>query len=208
MDIETLILISGTTKGLGKSLKEVFSKRNVVSINRKDDTDNNVKLNLSERAIDLSGIDHLINMYDKIIFISNASTITPIQKLLNISELELETSIYTNYINPAKIILRIIKSNKKYLILNITSGAAFTSNIELSAYSASKAAMHRFIDILKQEEMDNPNALFIDNFDPGRMQTDMQMELINQKGININDINLSDSTNVAQEIKKLIGKYI
>ena len=30
------------------------------------------------------------------------------------------------------------------------------------------------IEILKKEEINNPNALYIDNFDPGRMQTEMQ----------------------------------
>ena len=39
--------------------------------------------------------------------------------------------------------------------------------------------------IVKKEEENNSNALFIDNFDPGRMQTEMQENLIKDKNLNV-----------------------
>ena len=209
MKIDSLFIITGTTQGLGKELERVFSNNNILTINRKLITNNiNIVLDLSEKNINLDKFNNIIDKYKKIFFISNASIIKPIKNIRDIINDDLDISIHTNFINQAKIIMNIVQSNKKYSILNITSGAAFTSNAELSLYSSSKAAMHRFIEILKKEEINNPNALYIDNFDPGRMQTEMQKDLISQKKLNLNIENLKTVEEVAKDIYQILGKYI
>jgi benzil reductase ((S)-benzoin forming) len=205
---DTLVIISGTTQGLGKELALVFNKFNVLTINRKDIGQNNIVLDLSSKKINLDNLEKYIKQYSQIVFISNASTINPIKNIKLLSEIELENSIFTNYINPSKIILSIIRANKKYVILNITSGAAFTTNEELSMYSASKAAMHRFVDILKREENGNEKALLIENFDPGRINTKMQFNLLDKKNISKENIKLNTTLEIANKIYDLVGKYI
>ncbi|KLE03689.1 SDR family NAD(P)-dependent oxidoreductase [Aliarcobacter butzleri] len=203
-----LIIITGTTRGLGKALKTIFRMYTVLSINRKEIDKNDIYIDLSEKDINLEKFNNIIKDYEKIFFISNASIIKPIKNIKDLTNDELDISLYTNFLNQAKIIMQIVKSNKKYLILNITSGAAFTSNTELSLYSSSKAAMHRFIEILKKEEENNPNALYVDNFDPGRMQTEMQKDLITDKKLNINIENLNIVEEVAANIYQILWKYI
>ena len=204
-----LIVITGTTQGLGKELERVFSNNNILTINRKLINNNiNIVLDLSEKNINLDKFNNIIDKYKKIFFISNASIIKPIKNIRDIINDDLDISIHTNFINQAKIIMKIVQSNKKYSILNITSGTAFTSNGELSLYSSSKAAMHRFIEILKKEEINNPNALYIDNFDPGRMQTKMQKDLISEKKLNLDIENLKTVEEVAEDIYQILGKYI
>ncbi|QKF76866.1 SDR family NAD(P)-dependent oxidoreductase [Arcobacter defluvii] len=204
-----LIVITGTTQGLGKELERVFINNNILTLNRKSkEHTNNLILDLSEKNINLDEFNNIIDKYEKIFFISNASIVKPIKNIKDITNNDLDISIHTNFINQAKIIMKIVQSNKKYSILNITSGAAFTSNAELSLYSSSKAAMHRFIEILKKEEINNPNALYIDNFDPGRMQTEMQKDLMSQKKLNINIENLKTVEEVAKDIYQILGKYI
>ncbi|MCG3677058.1 SDR family NAD(P)-dependent oxidoreductase [Aliarcobacter butzleri] len=204
-----LIVITGTSQGLGKELERVFINNNILTINRRlINNSNNIVLDLSKKDINLEKFNNIIDDYEKIFFISNASIIKPIKNIKDISNDDLDISINTNFINQAKIIIQIVKSNKKYSILNITSGAAFTSNTELSLYSSSKAAMHRFIEILKKEEANNPNALYIDNFDPGRMQTDMQKNLISEKKLNLNIENLNTVAEVVEDIYQILGKYI
>lgn len=203
-----LIIITGTTRGLGKALKTIFRMYTVLSINRKEIDKNDIYIDLSEKDINLEKFNNIIKDYEKIFFISNASIIKPIKNIKDLTNDELDISLYTNFLNQAKIIMQIVKSNKKYLILNITSGAAFTSNTKLSLYSSSKAAMHRFIEILKKEEENNTNALYIDNFDPGRMQTEMQKDLITDKKLNINIENLNIVEEVAANIYQILGKYI
>ncbi|MCR8710573.1 SDR family NAD(P)-dependent oxidoreductase [Aliarcobacter butzleri] len=203
-----LIIITGTTRGLGKALKTIFRMYTVLSINRKEIDKNDIYIDLSEKDINLEKFNNIIKDYEKIFFISNASIIKPIKNIKDLTNDELDISLYTNFLNQAKIIMQIVKSNKKYLILNITSGAAFTSNTELSLYSSSKAAMHRFIEILKKEEENNPNALYVNNFDPGRMQTEMQKDLIADKKLNINIENLNIVEEVAANIYQILWKYI
>lgn len=203
-----LIIITGTTRGLGKALKTIFRMYTVLSINRKEIDKNDIYIDLSEKDINLEKFNNIIKDYEKIFFISNASIIKPIKNIKDLTNDELDISLYTNFLNQAKIIMQIAKSNKKYSILNITSGAAFTSNTKLSLYSSSKAAMHRFIEILKKEEENNPNALYVDNFDPGRMQTEMQKDLITDKKLNINIENLNIVEEVAANIYQILGKYI
>ena len=202
-----LFLITGTTRGLGKALKDKFKEYDVVSINRIKKEDTDICMDLSVDNIEVN-ITKTIKDYESIFFISNASIIKPIKKIKELNNEDLNISINTNFINQAKIILQIIKSNKKYSILNITSGAAFTSNSDLSLYSSSKAAMHRFVEILKKEEENNSNALFIDNFDPGRMQTEMQENLIKDKNLNINIQDFVQVDEVANKVYQILGKYI
>lgn len=209
MKIDSLFIITGTTQGLGKELERLFSNNNILTINRKlINNSSNMVLDLSEKNINLEEFNNIIDDYEKIFFISNASIIKPIKNIKDITNDDLDISIHTNFINQAKIIMKIVQSNKKYSILNITSGAAFTSNTELSLYSSSKAAMHRFIEILKKEEINNPDALYIDNFDPGRMQTDMQRNLISEKKLNLDIENLKTVEEVAEDIYQILGKYI
>ena len=204
---KNLFIITGTTRGLGKALKDKFKEYDVVSINRIKKEDTDICMDLSVDNIEVN-ITKTIKDYESIFFISNASIIKPIKKIKELNSEDLNISINTNFINQAKIILQIIKSDKKYLILNITSGAAFTSNSNLSLYSSSKAAMHRFVEILKKEEENNSNALFIDNFDPGRMQTEMQENLIKDKNLNVNIQDFSQVDDVANRIYQILGKYI
>lgn len=202
-----LFIVTGTTRGLGKALREIFQDYDVISINRIKEKKTDICMDLSLMNIEIDISDRLKD-YEKIFFISNASIIKPISKIRDLNSCDIDTSINTNFINQAKIIIQIVKSHKQYSILNITSGAVFTSNSELSLYSSSKAAMHRFIEILKKEEEDNQLALYIDNFDPGRMQTDMQKDLINDKNLKINIKDLYSADSVAQKICQILRKYI
>ena len=206
---KTLIIISGSTKGLGSSLHQVFAEQyEVICLNRTKVSENTITMDLNDRILDLNQLEEKIASFDRVLFISNASIIEPIKNINAIDDTDIENSIYINYINPSKIVIHILKSAKTFGILHITSGAAFTANTKLALYSASKAAMHRFIEILKVEETDNSRMLFVENFDPGRMQTPMQSNLIASKGLNNNISDFKKTEEIAEEIYQFIGKYL
>jgi short-subunit dehydrogenase len=206
---KTLIIISGSTKGLGSSLHQVFAvKYEVICLNRTKNSENTIMIDLNDRIIDLNQLEKKIDSFERVIFISNASIIEPIKNINAIDDTDIENSIYINYINPSKIVIHILKSAKTFGILHITSGAAFTANTKLALYSASKAAMHRFIEILKVEESNNSRMLFVENFDPGRMQTPMQSNLIASNGLSNNISDFKKPEEVAEQIYQFVGKYL
>lgn len=204
-----LIIISGTTKGLGSSLHQIFAKQfEVICLNRRKTSEDHIMIDLNDRILDLTQVEKKIASFEKVIFISNASIIEPIKNINAIDDTDIENSIYINYINPSKIVMHILKSAKTFGILHITSGAAFTANTKLALYSASKAAMHRFIEIVKVEETNNSKMLFVENFDPGRMQTPMQSNLITSKGLSNNLSDFKKPEEVAEQIYQFVGKYL
>jgi hypothetical protein len=69
--------------------------------------------------------------------------------------------------------------------------------------------MHRFIDILEKENENNTNCLMVVNYDPGRMQTDMQANLLREKNIASDAIsNFTLPKDVANEIFNLVKRTI
>ena len=202
-----MILISGTSRGLGSSLYKYFKSKSydTYSINKRKAGANNFLIDLNDRKINFSSIECTFAKYKKIVFISNASIISPIGKFDKVAiDSNIEDFMYTNYINPAKIIFSIINSEKKFIIINISTGAALSSNQGLSLYSSSKAAKHRFIDIIKIENLHNNNALYVDNFDPGRMKTAMQKKLLDYNDTHESEYSFSDTEDIAKKIFKLI----
>ncbi|MFY4783627.1 hypothetical protein ACOTWN_10500, partial [Aliarcobacter butzleri] len=80
-----LIVITGTTQGLGKELERVFINNNILTINRKlINNSNNIVFDLSKKDINLEKFNNIIDDYEKIFFIPNASIIKPIKNIRDI----------------------------------------------------------------------------------------------------------------------------
>lgn len=207
---DVLILITGCNRGLGKELFIKFSESfKVVGLNRTQTHETDILIDLADQDIDLEKISTLLQLFKKVVFINNASIINPIRPVSEITLTEIDESIRVNFINPAKIMQTIVSSGNCFSIINITSGAAFTKNEALSLYSASKAAMYRFVDILEKENENNTNCLMVVNYDPGRMQTDMQANLLKEKNIASNAIlDFTLPKDVANEIFNLVKRTI
>ncbi len=167
-------VITGASKGLGASLKELLADETCVTVGR---SDSDVLMDLSRADLDVTPVRAAYSLHDEIVFVSNAGSVEPVEPVRDTTPDRLESSIRLHYLNPAKIVLDLVRSDKKFFICHMTTGAAFTANPRLAAYSASKAAMHRFIEILAEEERDNLRNLGIVNVDPGRMRTGMQQAL-------------------------------
>ena len=96
MKIDSLFIITGTTQGLGKELERLFSNNNILTINRKlINNSSNMVLDLSEKNINLEEFNNIIDDYEKILFISNASIIKPIKNIKDITNDDLDISIHT-----------------------------------------------------------------------------------------------------------------
>lgn len=194
----TIYIISGVSKGLGYALAENLLKSEdentkVMGLSRNmpdfvirfpkyfDWVKTDFK-NPEEIAINL---EFALKKYSptKIIYISNAGDINPINKIGEIASQEMIDSLSVNIISPANCINYLIKdySNiKQLLIINISSGALNKAIKGWSLYSSAKAYMKTYFDVLIAETKDSTyGRIIVKQIDPGAMDTDMQKDIRN-----------------------------
>lgn len=191
--MKSLILITGTSKGLGHALKNILSMRDqyyIVTINRNDINEShpnimNVKLDLAEfDQVEQSKLIPIITRIIKneapqqIIFINNAYSIFPLNKIIDLNEEDILKSYYTNVLSPILLIKSFIKITQKIktakkIIINISSGAANRAIDGWSMYCSTKASMQMFIKSIDLEYKDFTAI----NVDPGVIDTSMQANI-------------------------------
>jgi len=201
-----LVLVSGANRGLGKEVFKIFSESwkdsTVMNINRSGVGELG-DLDFKDKNIDFSGITKAIEAFESVIYINNLATIEPIKSVKNLSHKEIEDTTYTNFINPLKLISLLSSTNRNVFILNITTGAAFSVNTSLGLYSSTKAALHKAVEVCNKEE--ESDKLIAINYDPGRMETDMQRQLAIAKGFSLADVSCRTPFEVSKEIFNLIN---
>jgi benzil reductase ((S)-benzoin forming) len=193
-----IYIISGVSKGLGYALADNLLKSEdentkVMGLSRNmpdfvirfpkyfDWVKTDFK-NPEEIAINL---EFALKKYSptKIIYISNAGDINPINKIGEIASQEMIDSLSVNIISPANCINYLIKdySNiKQLLIINISSGAVNKAIKGWSLYSSAKAYMKTYFDVLIAETKDSTyGRIIVKQIDPGAMDTDMQKDIRN-----------------------------
>ena len=203
------IIITGISQGLGEELFNLLSKKNVkiVALSRRF-LDNQYLLEKSENNIqlcmvDLSNITDVekvldeLSLEDDVIFINNASKITPIDSIQNISNDDIVNSITTNFITPALIVKKL--SNKKSLfIINLSTGASKRAIQNWSLYCSTKAGIEMFFNVIADDEHKNIEVV---NFDPGVMNTNMQQQIRNSKFNDVDVFKSYKSKNILKDTK-------
>lgn len=185
--MKNLIIITGTSQGLGREFESILSSQNnyIISINRNRINRDNE--NIYDLCMDLSKItdenilklrkviDGIENQVEKFIFINNAFTINPLSTITNLDKDELSNSFNINIISSILLLKEFIKSNKnsKKIIINISSGAAFYAIKDWSVYCTTKAAVEMFLKCINKEYPE----IIIHSVDPGVMDTSMQKEI-------------------------------
>ena len=203
------IIITGISQGLGEELFNLLSKKNVkiVALSRRfldnqyllEKSKNNIQLCM----VDLSNITDVekvldeLSLEDDIIFINNASKITPIDSIQNISNDDIVNSITTNFITPALIVKKL--SNKKSLfIINLSTGASKRAIQNWSLYCSTKAGIEMFFNVIADDEHKNIEVV---NFDPGVMITNMQQQIRNSKFNDVDVFKSYKSKNILKDTK-------
>lgn len=187
------IVTTGISRGLGKAIFDSLKDKNycLICISR---SFKEYQMNLSDKIdtielikFDLNNIKSLTQTLDRsdllnkqnikeIVFINNASVISPIGLIGKISEKEIKKSININFISPVLISKYLTdisnKKNIKLRILNISSGAADKAFEGWSMYCSTKSAVKMFFNVLEKE-----NEILVENIDPGVMDTYMQKQI-------------------------------
>ena len=185
--MDRLVIITGASSGLGKAVADFYLMQSyrVLSISRRiAEEHKNVPnfifhpCNLGNiDKIDFSEIDQLVKNTEELTLIINAATIEPILRIGSFSKNEIVSSIAVNCTSITILVNYVmskVRDDQKVCILNVTSGASNKSIEFWSLYSAGKAFMSKFFDILREEFKDQVNIL---QFDPGVINTSMQNKI-------------------------------
>jgi short-subunit dehydrogenase len=175
---DVLYIITGTTRGIGHELKKILldNNSNIICLNRK-------KNDLYDYKVDLSNIEevsaisyHLRRRIAReytehsIVFVNNAFSLGPIGRISDARNYEIVNSLTTNILSPLILLKLLTELSNKLYIINITSGAAHSTNKHLGLYSSSKLFVENF---LKFVEIEDNNCIETYNFDPGVTKTRM-----------------------------------
>jgi len=209
-----VVIITGASRGIGEAVARDFAKRGakVVLAARSEEKIANIAKEIGSDtmafACDVSDYDSVKSLisatvakFGKIdVLLNNAGLIEPIAKLSKTDPKKWAQTISVNLIGAYNVVRAAIEYlNDDAVIINLSSGAAFTALEGWSAYCASKAGLAM---LTKSIGLEHPQ-IFTYGFAPGLVDTPMQAQ-IRQSGINpvsqIPQENLSSSKEIAKAI--------
>ncbi|PJN89713.1 (S)-benzoin forming benzil reductase [Bacillus sp. mrc49] len=188
-------IITGASKGLGAAIaKRVLGSRDrCILISRTKDPEwegvaSQSGTKFTFLPMDLKETEKLsslvremlmeVDAKSDIYFINNAGVIDPIKPIGNLGQESLETSMRVNFMAPAVLTDEFIKqtkdSDRKKVVVNISSGAAKNPYHGWAAYCSTKAGLEMFTRVAGLEQGEAPFPASLISFSPGVMDTDMQ----------------------------------
>ncbi len=190
MSDKRLAIITGGSKGLGKSLVEKYRRENfeVCEFSRSGQSANHIACDFVSPLNTARIIDEALSVFStkefsEIVLINNAGTIDPIGP---ISEFEAES--WLNHVNinlnssiiVSGIFIKHFQNHSgKKVIASISSGAAIRCKAGWSLYCASKAGLEQFCRTLALEQGSGKSSIDIVIIDPNIIDTDMQATIRN-----------------------------
>ncbi|WP_171359351.1 SDR family NAD(P)-dependent oxidoreductase [Vibrio rotiferianus] len=181
-----LVIVTGGSKGLGKSVVEEYLKVDdwcVYEVSRTGQFQHSFNCDLSN----VSSVNETCGLlfsevaskdWDEVVFINNAGDLRPITLSGKVRSLDIQTNVTINQISAFILISTFIATfrqlNTKKTIVNISSGAALKGYAGWSLYCASKAACENFINAIAVEEEVQKHPYIAVNYDPYVMDTSMQ----------------------------------
>jgi len=178
-----VIIITGTSSGLGKVILESLSHSNfiLVACSRKKKTKILNKKNIFFSKVDVTSenqikkfINKTYKKFGRIDVLINNAGIAFNSKFQDINSNKMDKLFKTNVYAPFFLIrhcLPIMKKQNYGRIINISSGGSINCSKNYSVYSASKAALNTLAKSLKNE-IDNIN-IKINTLSPGPIKTKM-----------------------------------
>ena len=169
-----VIVITGGSGLIGKSLTETLSKNNdVVSLSH-----NNCDITSHFDRRDL--VNFVMSKYRRIDVLINCTGVMLFNKIEDVTEEEIDKSLDVNFkgtVGMIKDFLPVMLKQKEGSILNISSIRGISGCPGKSIYSASKFALQGFTDSLRHELKDT--GVKITNICPGSVPSSVSCEDIN-----------------------------
>jgi len=181
--VSSLVWISGASAGIGAALAAAvpFPDARVIDFSRRGGTPEHFKADLSDPADWTRVADHFTEELaaydgDRVIFIHNAGTITPIGPAVSADPDAYTRAVLLNSAAPQVLGTAFLRASahltcERHLIL-LSSGAARTAYAGWSSYNAGKAAVEHWVRTVRLEQP--PNGCRVIAVAPGVVDTAMQ----------------------------------
>lgn len=223
-----LAIVTGTTKGIGAALRDVFAadaNNFIITLSRAPTTMSpaNVNLDVSDLAAIEPAFGEVMKRiggkhFDHAVLVNNAGVVSPVGAFDQISAASTGHNLIVNVAAPMvlsrlfALATRSIATER--LIINISSGAAKRAVAGWSAYCAAKAALEMATRVAAQEAAASDPTLAICSLAPGVVDTPMQGLIRDTSEKNFPDVArframkaegaLRDAHDVARDIVALI----
>lgn len=180
------IIITGTSKGIGKALADYFVSEgaHVYAISRSNQKSMTDKVTFIQADItDYEKIGDIIKKSDKCIdvLINNAGIIC-YEDLLDVKKEQMERVFETNTISTFLLsqtfAKQMIEKKQKGVIINTLSFAATIPSVGSGIYAASKAALASLTRTMAAEWA--PYGIRVNGYSPGVVETDMTLPAISK----------------------------
>tara|TARA_B100000809_G_scaffold92076_1_gene90573 strand:- start:7830 stop:8552 length:723 start_codon:yes stop_codon:yes gene_type:complete len=192
-------IITGSSKGLGKSLLDLLLKdeSNVVyglartsSIEHKQYKHTNVDLSKMEEVLKFQFPQIL--RADKIVLINNAANLGDVKHVGGIDNQKIIDAYNLNLITPVILANNFISEYSELkcekIILNISSGAGRKPIDGWNVYCSTKAGLDMFSRVLKDEVTIDSSKIKVLSLAPGIIDTEMQSEVRRSEEMNFSNI--------------------
>jgi len=183
------VYITGTGSGIGKALAERLletGKYKVIGISRHQRIEHphylHIALDLSKpRLFKKFRFEH-ISKAAKIVLVNNAATLGEVKHVGRLKPHSIVAGYHLNLVAPAFLSNEFLRSYRNHkaqkLIINISSGAAFSPIESWSVYCSSKAGLEMFSAVLEEElKMDGVSDTRVFSVSPGVVDTPMQARI-------------------------------
>ncbi len=193
--MKKLVIITGSSHGLGKCLVKSFINLNylVIGVSRSNTIkhanfyffkhDLTSKSDVSSKLKSFLVKNKISKKIEEVTLINNAATVLPINYFHKMKLESIQDSYQLNLFAPMMLTHFVInhfqEKASNILICNVSSGAAILPLINWSAYCIMKSGLKMFSDCLNVDYESNPKIKSI-NFSPGLMETNMQKTIRKQ----------------------------
>ena len=194
MNQMNILIITGGSKGLGKSTAKLFQKNGYKvyslarSINSKLEAINQLQVDLSNTKESIVAMNNLLDVVleekpSSVTLINNAGTLGEINVLAEIPPSNIESTVTLNYTSPMILCSIFAKKLSDFSgtkkIRNISSGAANGTYHGWSVYCSTKSAMDSFTKVLAVEQSYSQYPIHVLSVYPGVIDTEMQSQIRN-----------------------------
>lgn len=178
-----MYIVTGVSGGIGRAVVLACLARGekVIGIGRKNDICHPDYTFIQCDLSDSKAIDKLkLKLSDDVVLINNAGVLGQIGRISQKSESEIDYVFSVNTVGPLELTRKIynsIKDKNRFVLVNISSGAANRAILSWGPYCASKAALNMLSEVFFMEERELGFFPKVYCVAPGVVDTAMQQQI-------------------------------